>query len=159
MSTKEFGLQGVDELLGKLSSISEDAKFKGGKLSLRRAAKFIADKAIQYQRENIDNPKTPNSIYKNIRVQFGKKRFKATGDLMFRIGVQGGAILKESSKPGTGGYTFYWRFIEFGTENVPARPFMRPALQNNDIKAAEIFLHEFKRSINLAIKKPRRTAA
>jgi len=154
--SEQFGLQGVDELVGKLSSITYDAKFKGGKLALKRAANFIADKARQYQKEHIDDTKTPNAIYKNIKVQFGKKRFESTGDLMFRIGVQGGAILKINFKPGTGGYTFYWRFIEFGTEKVDAHPFMRPALQNNDFKAAGIFIHEYKQAINRAIKKSRR---
>jgi len=156
VSSSQFSLQGIEELNAKLSAISNDLKFKGGKLALRRAANFIADKARQYQKEHIDDPKTPNEIHKNIMVQFGKKRFASTGDLMFRVGIQGGAVLNTSSKPGTGGYTFYWRFIEFGTEQVAARPFMRPALQNNDIKAADIFVHEYKKSIDKAVKRVRK---
>jgi len=27
-----------------------------------------------------------------------------------------------------GGDTFYWRFLEFGTKSIKARPFMRPAM-------------------------------
>lgn len=157
--SSQFALQGVDELNAKLKAINEDLKFKGGKLALRRAANFIADKVRQYEKSFIDDPKTPEDISKNISVQFGRKRFKATGDLMFRVGVQGGAILNDGKKAGKGGYTFYWRFIEFGTEQIAAHPFMRPALKNNDFKAAQIFVHEYKRSIDKTLKRVRKVKA
>jgi len=155
----QFALQGIDELNEKLKAINKDLKFKGGKLALRRAANFIADKARQYEKSFIDDPKTPNDISKNISVQFGRKRFKTTGDLMFRVGVQGGAILNDGKKAGKGGYTFYWRFIEFGTERIAAHPFMRPALQNNYFKAEQIFVHEYKRSIDKTVKRVRKRSA
>ena len=30
---------------------------------------------------------------------------------------------------------FYWRFVEFGTSKMPAKPFMRPAFEQSKEKA------------------------
>ena len=54
-----------------------------------------------------------------------------------RVGVLGGAknyaaygeiVTGRSAKGNPGGDTFYWRFLEFGTSKMRARPFMRPAM-------------------------------
>lgn len=37
---------------------------------------------------------------------------------------------------------FYWRFLEFGTSKMPARPFMRPAFEANKMRAVQIALDE-----------------
>lgn len=57
---------------------------------------------------------------------------------MMRVGIRGGARdmgkygeFKGAGKDNPGGDTFYWRFREFGTSNEPARPFMRPAMNEN----------------------------
>lgn len=38
---------------------------------------------------------------------------------------------------GVGGKAFYWRFIEFGTKDQPAHPFLRPAFEENKKAAIE----------------------
>lgn len=37
---------------------------------------------------------------------------------------------------------FYWRFVEFGTAKMTARPFMRPAFQNNRERAADAIIEK-----------------
>lgn len=70
-----------------------------------------------------------------------------------RVGVLGGAKapaiqsgeFKGKGKGNPGGDTYYWRFLEFGTENMPAHPFMRPAQDNN--AATNKFAEEMKKGI------------
>jgi HK97 gp10 family phage protein len=49
---------------------------------------------------------------------------------------RGGANLSESGEY-AGGDAFHWRFIEFGTSKMAARPFMRPALAENIQKVSD----------------------
>lgn len=174
--SEQFGLQGVEALTAKFGAINYDVKFKGGRFALRKAANIIV-KAAKQGALSIDDPKTSEKIYKNLVTRFGKRRFKATGDLQFRVGVLGGAQSKGKAKKrkgriaptlsdlgeiagqgknNPGGDTFYWRFIEFGGENTTAHPFMRPALENNTGKATNEFISQYKKSIDRAIKKASR---
>jgi len=140
-----FQLQGIDSLLNKFASISDEVKKKGGRSSLRKAANLIAEKARQNARA-IDDPETPASIPNNIAVRWNGRLNKRTGDLGFRVGVLGGA----QPQPGNVGY---WRFLEFGTETSIAKPFMRPALANNINEATSVFLREYEKAIDRAIKR------
>ena len=49
---------------------------------------------------------------------------------MVRVGVRGGARpLKKGTQTGLpGGNTTHWRFLEFGTSEAAANPFMRSAM-------------------------------
>jgi len=48
---------------------------------------------------------------------------------------------------------FFWRFIEFGTSKMAARPFLRPAFEANKQKAITIALPHFRKRIEAALKK------
>ena len=41
----QFKIEGLEELLGKLESVTDDVKRKGGRSALRKAAQLIANKA------------------------------------------------------------------------------------------------------------------
>jgi HK97 gp10 family phage protein len=184
MSTKEFGLQGIDELSVRFGAINYDLKYKGGRYALRKAANIVMVAARQ-RAQTIDDPKTREMVFKNLVVRFGNKTFKKSGDLLFRIGVLGGARdnsfkaqrrnerrrkagsmslgdlgeIEGQGKNNPGGDTFYWRFLEFGTETTQAHPFMRPALESNVSAATNEFVVQYRKSIDRAIKKAKRVAA
>lgn len=42
---------------------------------------------------------------------------------------------------------FYWRFIEFGTSKMPARPFMQPAFQQSKEQAAQAIINTLQQEI------------
>lgn len=83
------------------------------------------------------------------------------------MGVLGGAVnqhiarnvgeFKGKGKDNPGGDTWYWRLVEFGTEKTGAKPFMRPALANHTDKATNVFLTEYSKSIDRAIKRAAKT--
>lgn len=156
-----FKITGLDSLLGKLENLKYETKKKGGRSALRKAAQLVRDAAKQ-NAQALDDPNSPERISENIVERWNGRLNKRTGDLGFRIGVLGGARdysaygeikTGKNSKANPGGDTFYWRFLEFGTQSIPARPFMRPALATNIQAATDKFVTEYEKVIDRAIKR------
>jgi len=153
--TIEFSLTGLDSLLGKLDAVSYDAKRKGGRAALRKAAQVIAQKAKEGA-ERLDDKETGRSIADNIALRWNGRLFKRSGDLGFRVGVLHGAVLRDGGDLSANSPTPHWRLLEFGTEKMPAAPFMRPALADNISEATNTFLTEYEKSIDRAIRRAAR---
>lgn len=160
----EFDLVGLEDLRAKLKEISKDMQFKGGRFALRKSAQVIRDKA----RENasrVDDSKTPEDIAKNITERWSGRLNTRTGDLGFRIGVLGGAKgaavasgeIAGKGKANPGGDTFYWRFLEFGTQHISARPFMRPAMTDSIQPATAEFIKQYDKAVDRAIRRAKTT--
>ena len=151
----EFKIEGLEALQAKLQAVSVDMQKKGGRFALRKAAQVIRDKAIQ-NASAIDDPATRESISKNITERWNGRLNKKSGgaDMGFRIGVLGGAkdTGKEDSK-NPGGTTFHWRFIEFGTAKMQAKPFMRPALEQSQGQVVDTFVNEYSKALDRALRK------
>lgn len=159
-----FKLDGLDQFQAKLDSIGYDLKRKGGRAALRKAAQVVRDDAIR-RAKALDDPLTAEVIAKNISERWNGRLFKRSGDLGFRVGVLGGArdysaygeiTTGRNASKNPGGDTFYWRFIEFGTERTRAKPFLRPALAENVDKATDTFVREYEKSIDRAIKRAKK---
>jgi HK97 gp10 family phage protein len=152
MNSSQFGLQGIEELTAKFASITSDVKYKGGRFALRKAANVVA-KAAKQGAQRVDDPRTGRSISDNVAVRFSTRTFKRNGNLMFRVGVKHGALLKNGGDTSPNAPTPHWRLIEFGTEKMAADPFMRTALESNVGQATNEFINQYKKSIDRAIKK------
>jgi len=157
-----YTMEGLPELLGKLDSVTHDIKYKGGRFALRRAAQVIRDQA-KANAAKIDDPKTAESIEKNIVERWNGRLFKRTGRLGFRIGVQGGA---GGNKPASafaglpGGDTRQaFRQQEFGNSNHAAQPFMRPAVDQAGQQAVDTFINEYSRALDRALRRAKKKAA
>lgn len=154
----EFSITGLDGLLGKLDSVSYDVRRKGGRAALRKAAQVVMQKAKDGA-ERIDDKATGRSISDNIALRWNGRLFKQTGNLGFRIGVLHGAVLKDGGDLSPNSPTPHWRLIEFGTENMSAVPFMRPALANSISEATNTFVSEYEKAIDRAIRRAAKKAA
>ena len=154
----EFSITGLDNLLGKLESVSYDVRRKGGRAALRKAAQVVMQKAKDGA-ERIDDKETGRSIADNIALRWNGKLFKQTGDLGFRVGVLHGAVLKDGGDLSPNSPTPHWRLIEFGTEKMAAAPFMRPALANSISEVTNTFVTEYEKAIDRAIRRAARRAA
>lgn len=133
----EFSLIGVDETVKTMKAIPAAIRAKGARFAMRKAANIVRDAARRGALQ-VDDPRTARVIAENIVVRNSTRYFKQTRDIKLRIGVMGGAKVPkplpddvENKKQSPGGYTFHWRFKEFGTAKTPAEPFMRPALEQN----------------------------
>lgn len=154
----EFSITGLDSLLGKLDSVSYDVRRKGGRAALRKAAQLVAQKAKEGA-ERIDDKETGRSIADNIALRWNGRLFKQTGNLGFRVGVLHGAVLKDGGDLSPNSPTPHWRLIEFGTENMAAVPFMRPALANSISEATNTFVTKYEKAIDRAIRRALKKAA
>ncbi|AAN67192.1 MULTISPECIES: HK97-gp10 family putative phage morphogenesis protein [Pseudomonas] len=154
----EFSILGLDSLLGKLGEVSMDVRRKGGRAALRKAAQVVVQKA-KAGAERIDDKATGRSISDSIALRWNGRLFKRTGDLGFRIGVLHGAVLKDGGDLSTNAPTPHWRLIEFGTEKMPAAPFMRPALADSISEVTNTFVTEYEKAIDRAIRRAAKKAA
>jgi|SRR6188474_2072032 len=153
----DFKITGVEELVGKLRGLTYDLRYKGGRAAMRSASDVIVN-AAKANALRIDDPKTANSISKNIVGRWNKNLFKLSGNLGFRVGVLGGAKSRKENQSNPGGDTYYWRFIEFGTSKVPAKPFIRPALEQNLGNATDKFVTEYSKKIDRALKRAKKAS-
>lgn len=106
------------------------------KKSLRKGMSLFRKKIIE-NAKLLDDPKTTNSIYKNVALRNKRRR---DGNVTVMVGILGGARKDKNKGIGKGGDTYYWRFLEFGTSKMKARPFFRPAVEDSSVQNA--VLHE-----------------
>lgn len=164
----------VEELMQKLKLISDEARYKGGRMALRKAAQVVATDAVRMTKA-VDDPNTPDDISKNVAIRWNGRLFKGSNgsEMGFRVGVLGGARylnkrrdrrfrpsklskLGELSGRGwqnPGGDTFYWRFVNFGTKDIQGKHFFEPALSNNVDRATSEFVTQFDKAIDRALRK------
>lgn len=125
-------IDGLAEIERRLKSLPQKAGTNAMRRALRKGANVIL-KAARANAKRVDDPETREQIAKNLAVQSGgRKREQQAGGPMMRVGVRGGARpLKKGTDNGQpGGNTTHWRFVEFGTSEARAQPFMRPAMES-----------------------------
>jgi HK97 gp10 family phage protein len=125
----DVDVKGLAEIERKLKLLPQRLGQNAMRRALRKGANVIRD-AARANARRIDDPETREAIYKNIAVAGGgRRRERAAGGVMMRVGVRGGARpLKKGTDTGLpGGNTTHWRFVELGTSQSRAQPFLTPA--------------------------------
>lgn len=146
-------IEGADALEAKLKELTYDAKYKGGRFGLRKAANLVRDAARQ-KAGPLDDPDTGQKIADNVAVRWDGRHFSETNDLKFKVYVKGGNRTKGSpADTGHGGATPHWHLLEFGTSSIGAQPFMRPAMAENTQAVTTEFASQFEKSIDRVIKR------
>jgi HK97 gp10 family phage protein len=137
--TMTNGMTGEGEILRKLKKLSNRSGLNAMRRALRKGANLVRDVARQ-NAKRIDDPVSAADISKNIAVQAGgKRRERQYGGAVMRVGVRGGARFRKGGAEGlSGGNTTHWRYLEFGTSQTRAQPFMRPAAASSAGQAAEV---------------------
>jgi HK97 gp10 family phage protein len=131
-------IQGLDALKRKLELLPERVGRNAARRALRKGANVIRD-AVRANAKGIDDPESREMIWKNVAVASGgSRREKAAGGVMMRVGIRGGARPTSGDNGAPGGNTTHWRFIEFGTSQARAQPFMRPAFNSASGRAAQV---------------------
>ena len=141
----EFKIEGTKEIKRRLGLLPQRLGQNAARRALRRGANVIRDDA-RANAKRLNDPTTPQDIAKNIVVKGMKRgderRQKVVG---MRVGILGGAKrvarasgeIQGAGRANPGGDTYYWRFLEFGTSKMPAKPFMRPAMNNKASQAMD----------------------
>lgn len=145
----DYNVDGLAEVLGNFEALEYDIKRKGGRFALRRAAQVLRDQA-RANAELVDDPMTESNIAENIAVKWAGKTFKRTGDMVFNVGVRGGA---------NSGATFHWRFLEFGTSKMRAQPIFRQVPGQAGQQAVDEFIKQYSKKIERVLKAANRRAS
>ena len=148
----EAKLHGIEALTAKLSAVKFETRYRGGRFALRKAAQVWRE-AAKANAQRLDDPETGRSIAQNIAERWNARLYKATGDLAFRVGVMGGARSQNNPDESAGAPTPHWRFFEFGTEKMAAQPFMQPAAEQNVQSATDVFIAQYGKALDRALKK------
>ncbi|RSQ52956.1 hypothetical protein EA702_16150 [Acinetobacter baumannii] len=154
-------IHGLEPALRRMRAIGNDKTVKRiARKAMRQAMNIARDEARQ-KVKRLDDPTTPEKIWKEIVVQNGRSRNKNT--LVMRVGVRGGARIpytnntqnRRSGRVGktyqTDGRVFYWRFLELGTSKQPATPFLRPALYENIEQITDKFVQVFNFELSVVL--------
>ena len=132
-------LEGFAELAAALRERPERVARNGLRAAVNAGATVIKNAAIAKAPEDTGALRA-NMYQKQIREKSGPML------QTFYVGVRNGvakyAKTKKNVRSGIAGKaykndgsTFYWRFFEFGTSKMSARPFLRPAFEQNKEEA------------------------
>jgi len=156
-------IEGLDDIIRKLKLLPEKIGNNAVRRSLRKGANVIAAKA-RVNAKRIDDPESRERIHANIGVASGgRKRERAAGGVMMRVGVRGGARLSRTAHIGTnkkgettfleGGNTTHWRMVELGTSTMAAQPFLVPAAAEGAGRAVAVVVADLNKQIDIEIAK------
>ena len=159
-------IEGLDDVTAKMRELSNPRKQKNAATRSARKAMAIVRKEAVANAKRLDDKETGERIWKNIAIKPSKTK---NGFVLMRVGVRGGArsyaatrenvrsgrvgqqYATDGSKDNPGGETFYWRFVELGTSRTAAKPFLRPALNNNVDGVQDGFVTDFKDQLDKEI--------
>jgi HK97 gp10 family phage protein len=141
----DFQIQGLEAFLRKMQGVKKEIVGKAVRAAANKAMRSVRD-AARNKARGFDDPETPSDIAKNIAIS--TRNQTKLGQVIAKVGVRGGA------KPQPGNEdTGHWRFKEFGTEKMPAEPFMRPALEENIQTVVQSVVSELEPALDKAVAK------
>lgn len=134
-------VEGLRELGEAMQALGAEVSAKIADRMVSKAARMVRDEAKKAA------PVRTGFLKQNIIV---KRMRKSETDLTseYRMGVRKYKLKYANTKFNVrkrraGTYygvddAYYWRYLEFGTVKMAARPFMRPAFDNNRMRAVEV---------------------
>lgn len=165
--TEYATISGLTQAVAALRALpAELGSHNGGPLrrALFRGAVLIRDEAIARVPRATGNLANQIFIYRdrNPRASTGAaERFiigvrSGKGSRVFKVRTRGRFAGRSQYRRTSDAY--YWRFVEFGTEKMPARPFLRPAFENKKRDVVDEFDIQLKRGVASAARKARKAS-
>lgn len=124
--------------LSNLRQALQGTKAKAGKSIVRKAAGRAMAPVRRAVKENAPFDATDDGRHIKTEAAMRGRWFGDT--LIMRVGIKGGA----KRNPET---PYYWRFQEFGTKTIPARPFLQPALETNEQQVYDSLVQELTKAL------------
>lgn len=126
----------------ELAALHERLQEVAAKLG-KKAVRSAARKAMKPVRDQVqatapEDLPPPDDI--KIKNSVGLTTKWKGSNLYVKVGIKGGA----RRNPDT---PWYWRQVEFGNKFMPARPFMRPALEGNAQKVLDAVAAELRKAL------------
>ena len=154
MASVTVRINGLNQLQDSLAKLERKARNRISAKAMRKGGAIIRDKARENApvlTENVPHRRA-GTLKKAIssRTKVGKNG--KTNTYIWVKGLSNKQVLKFKGKTGkNAAYNprdpFYWRFVEFGTSKMAAKPFMRPAFQQSKDKAAQAIISSLREEI------------
>ncbi|KGQ38069.1 hypothetical protein JP35_08580 [Gallibacterium anatis] len=147
-------VSGLKELQNAMMQLGRKTRNRIAVKAMRQGGAIVRDKARQIA--PVLNEKVPHrragTLKKAISSRTKIGRNGQTNTYIWVKGLPNKQIIKFKSKTGrSGAYNprdpFYWRFVEFGTSKMPARPFLRPAFAQSKEQAARAVINTLRTEI------------
>jgi len=150
MAGEVVRIEGLDELKRKLAEVPKAMRKRVLRNALAAGAREVRDVAkrnapVMTLGTSLKAPyRKPGTVKQAIRVRTSKADRRA-GDVGVFVNVRPAKSGQRGAK--TPNDPFYWRFLEFGTKKMPARPFLQRATSALP-KALTIFQERIAKWIN-----------
>ena len=150
MAGEVVRIEGLDELKRKLSEVPKAMRKRVLRTALAAGAREVRDVAkrnapVMTLGTSLKAPyRKPGTVKQAIRVRTSKADRRA-GDVGVFVNVRPAKAGQRGAKNPND--PFYWRFLEFGTKKMPARPFLQRATSALP-KALTIFQERIAKWIN-----------
>jgi HK97 gp10 family phage protein len=144
----KFSIIGMDRTSQRFYALADNFRKKTAQSALGAAVRVITNDAKR-RALAIDDPETGRVIADNIVQRVRSRYYRKTGDIMISVGVNTahGRIPSGNPDTGKGGSTPHWHLVEEGTEKMAARPYLRPAMNENIEKVLDVFARKLEQKI------------
>lgn len=126
-------IKGLRELAKALNELPDRVARNGLRVAVYAAAKVVRDEAkhkapIAAQALGPNQP-PPGTLKRSVIMKQIPELSGRTRQTFFVMVRHGKKYRKQGKKGNLSQDAWYWRFVEFGTRKMNARPFLRPALE------------------------------
>lgn len=151
-------IEGLEQLKKALNQLPVEIQQKALRSAVSASAKVVVDAAIAKAPAG-DTGNLKKAIYR-----YRSRSGSGTGRETYLVGVRKGKkayantkrnrrLNRVGKKYTVEGEAYYWRFLEFGTAKMQAKPFLRPAFEGSKTKILEIMKQRLSKAIENQTKK------
>ena len=134
---------GLADIARDLETLSRAENNKVLRDATRAGAEVMRDAVVERA------PERTGKLKKNVVVL--TQRSKRRGEIISGVHIRGRNLRTGNSDNSM--KAFYWRFVELGTINMPAHPFIRPAFDTTEELAARIAIQRMNQAIDEVLSK------
>ncbi len=136
-----FKIEGLAELGKALRELPERVARNGLRVSVYAGAKVVRDEARARAPKAAQslgpNQPPPGTLKRSVSMKHIPELSSLTRQTFFVTVRHGKKYRKQGKKGNLSQDAWYWRFVEFGTRKMRARPFLRPALEARRSEAGQ----------------------
>ena len=151
-------IEGLKELQEAMNQLPLEIQKRPLRSAVSAGAKVIVDEAKRLA------PQGETGNLRKALYRYRSRSQSSRGQETFLVGVRKGKknyvdsaknrrLNRVGKKYTVEGEAFYWRFVEFGTSKMPARPFLRPAFESKKNQAVETIKNRLAVAIENTAKK------
>jgi len=149
-------IEGLAELAKALRELPDRVAKNGLRVCVYAGAKVIRDEARMRAPKAAEslgpNQPPPGTLKRSVIMKHIPELSSLTRQTFFVTVRHGKKYRKQGKKGNLSQDAWYWRFIEFGTRKMAARPFLRPALESRRREAVDAMKERLTQRIEMEAK-------